>query len=621
VIVLRIPLGKRMFSMIIAAVLITVSMMAGCYNDKGTSSDIKTIAGYVENTQKVAPDMLKIIDWAENGETTTENGTGPAQTPTDYYAKIKEYTAVLEGHLKTVRNYESELAKLTSADKPTLAAAKQYFLWMDNAIESLRSMLTFSQGVLKAQEPLISAASGSFSDELSRLSGNQKAYQEWAKILSTVNCPSFMKHIYARYTKTIGIYDTIFENWQYGLSLGDPLRRYGAYYMFKHLSLVQNNYELMLTKDIQMQFDKVGERLNGTIAALGSELIKASKMSAKELRSYKYTYNQNKYAIDISYNAVNTIYPSLYNTMDSIINFTGISDNGNANILVHVEIPGFTQVYDQMYTLTPQITQFFVHPPLLTGKIDLSSAKDAHIKLTVTNVDASNSLITQKDIPVRIMSKYDFNYVDDNFAIGDETDFLAFLTPEAKAIVGLKRTSIDELSALTSGDLTAFTGYLANGNYSPYENTYFQSYALQKAMSDIGIRYNFSPFSASSNSQRVLYPEDVISTKSGVCIETSLVMASALQSAGMHCLLILPTGHAQVAVETYQDLSTGEGSGEYILIETTSLPLTESNKDSAVRYMTQDAWRDYIEKGEDGKGCIVVDCEYAKLLGITALAN
>ena len=67
---------------------------------------------------------------------------------------------------------------------------------------------------------------------------------------------------------------------------------------------------------------------------------------------------------------------------------------------------------------------------------------------------------------------------------------------------------------------------------------------------------------------RVLPPSEVLSSRSGICIETALLVASALQSANMNAMIIITPGHAQVALETW------EGSGEYYLLETTKLPFT-----------------------------------------------
>ena len=98
-------------------------------------------------------------------------------------------------------------------------------------------------------------------------------------------------------------------------------------------------------------------------------------------------------------------------------------------------------------------------------------------------------------------------------------------------------------------------GYQDSGLFGSHIelNTYYQALALQGAMSEMGVRYNNAWYSMSQSGdkmlQRVQLPDDTLSSKSGVCIETSLAIASALQSAGMNVFLVFPPGHAQVAVE------------------------------------------------------------------------
>ena len=132
------------------------------------------------------------------------------------------------------------------------------------------------------------------------------------------------------------------------------------------------------------------------------------------------------------------------------------------------------------------------------------------------------------------------------------------------------------------------------------------------------------PFSIDDAGQHILFPDQVIERKTGLCIETSLVIASALQSTGMHTFLILPPGHAQVAVETWY------GSGYYFLIETTSIPNTNSDFVDDANYFlnywegesdnypiaiyTDAYWSTYLED------CYVIDCSDGALLGMTPFA-
>ncbi len=335
-----------------------------------------------------------------------------------------------------------------------------------------------------------------------------------------------------------------------------------------------------------------------------------------------YSYLRAEEQIELDYKATDTIYPTLYGTMDSIINFTATCEGGEANVLVRVEIPGFTQPYEQLFTLSEQITQIYVRPPMLTGELSLDSQKEAQIVFTVTDQD-TGKYVLQETVPISIKSKYDFQLWDDEFGVCTYDNLLAWLTPESDGVLELQREAIDWLEYLTDSYMNAFAGYQNIGGFdddSLFLNTYYQALALQGAMGgEAGIRYNNTSFStAGTDIQRIKLPDDVMESQSGICIETSLLMASALQAAGMHAMIILPPGHAQVAVETW------ENSGEYLLIETTYLPLDVYNADYAVLYFSNDEWDAYIQDpygyGPE-YGCYVLDCNLATTFGIVSISN
>lgn len=324
---------------------------------------------------------------------------------------------------------------------------------------------------------------------------------------------------------------------------------------------------------------------------------------------------------EIEYTVQERIFPSLYRTLDSIVTLTGTNEVGQRNVLVHVEIPGFTQPFEQTVTLSRQITKIDIHPPLLTGELNLKTEKDAQVVISVKDMETGKVLL-QDSRNIRIMSKYDAVWWTDEMGDSNIDNILAWMTPDAPSVLELKRQAIDYLDYISDGAANSFIGYQDYGIWeNPIWNTWLQAVAIQGAMSDIAlIRYNNAAFSISSDAQqRVMLPDDVMKSRSGICIETSLLMASALQSAGMHVMLIFPPGHAQVAVETWP------GTGEYFLIETTTLPMPmhEEAWDQTVMYLSNDQWQGYIDgTAEYSYGeCYVLDCDLAKKLNILPMSN
>ncbi len=213
----------------------------------------------------------------------------------------------------------------------------------------------------------------------------------------------------------------------------------------------------------------------------------------------------------------------------------------------------------------------------------------------------------------------------------------ATLTLDARLTVSCVRGSEDPIAGWASSGyhrrepawtVSAGTTLTGNANMGPDYNTLpgyqlgypeddqaktvlIQATAIQGAISDMGVRYNMGPYSFGAQ-QRVLTPDAVVRSKSGICIETALLVASVLQSADMHPMVLILPGHAQVALETW------EGSGQYVLLETTLLPFTGADGQvmQYITTMSNDEWNAYL--ADDGT--YVIDCDLASTLGIRGLA-
>ena len=360
---------------------------------------------------------------------------------------------------------------------------------------------------------------------------------------------------------------------------------------------------------------KGGEALNTPSGSLADKVL-----SDADLPGISYSYAARENSVEVDFVTCETLYPNLYSTMDSVVNLTATSEGGDTEVLVRVEIPGFTQPYEQKVTLSSQITKIYAKPALLPGNIDLTSSKDAQISIAVSDVN-TGKVYARESRKVKLMSIYDFCLWSDEFGVYSDYDLLAWLTPESEGILTLRRTAISWLEYYTDGQLNSLPGYQLAlfGEDEYYLNVIWQVIGVQAAMSELGMRYNMGAFSMTEGAnQRVLLPDASLYAGSGVCIETALIMASAIQSANMHAMIILPPGHAQVAVEDWNQ------SGDYWLIETTMLPFDgESDWDSFVRYFDDEQWLAYLQDPwGDGSGpCFVVDCDMATPLGITGFSN
>lgn len=374
---------------------------------------------------------------------------------------------------------------------------------------------------------------------------------------------------------------------------------------------VSDTYNIKNTKEKNKK--KAGWRVTGIIVAIllivaitgGAVyfIINGKNGSATNIPDVKYSFMDETLKPTVSCNAVEAIYPALYNAMDYVIVFEGSCEQGDTDVLVEVEIPGFTEKYSQKFTLNRQLTQIYVKPSISASKEELSSQKNAQINFTVTDIE-TNKVISKDTKSVSIMSLYDFNL---NESL--RYNAWAWLTPENKSVKELKQKAVECLPELTDGALNSIISYQGSE-----DTMYYECLSMVVAASRMGIRYNDSGYSSSKSGdylQRVAFPEEVIASKSGICIETSLLIASALQSAGYNCMLVFTTGHCQVAVEV------GDCTGEYYIIETTCLPADGLNATDIVWYYTKDEWKKYLDNN-DG---ICIPCNLATNYGFTPIYN
>ena len=360
------------------------------------------------------------------------------------------------------------------------------------------------------------------------------------------------------------------------------------------------------------------------LAVLGLGIVMVSNSKSNSLPEISYSYLEEVPEIYIDYKMAEDIYPLMYNRLDSIMEFSACTSGGEKEIEISVEIPGFTQKYEKKFKINEQITQFYIHPALLPGDLNLDSGKEAQVNISVTDTK-TGEIIVKDTPPVYLKSMHDIptGLVLTGWGYNAYDNFLAAMTPEDNAIDVLIRKAADEMKIITTeiygeeNSSDSMKGYQSYG-YEGY-GTLYQVMALQLAMSDLGVKYIQSNYSASKTDvflQRMKLPSDVLESQSGLCVETSVYIASALQELDMNAFLIMPPGHCQVAVEAWPE------TGVYILLETTALPVDTTTIWNNVGILKEDKLENYITNYDgQGNGCYVLDCGMAQALGFTKTNN
>ncbi len=158
----------------------------------------------------------------------------------------------------------------------------------------------------------------------------------------------------------------------------------------------------------------------------------------------------------------------------------------------------------------------------------------------------------------------------------------AYVTPNASAVSTICRLAAEHLMALT-GD-PSLDGYQTQDP----NRVRAMVAAIYKALRELGIVYSNPPADFEVHGQRVRLAQQVVEQKMATCLDTALLMASCLESCGLHPVLVLVTGHAMVGAWLVNDHCTNmasddmayltkrcvEGVDEMVLVESTMVTVT-----------------------------------------------
>ena len=587
-------------------------------DDTSTSTDeaLTELTGYVSELRTLTNDTYNEVNSILDEDDSDECWT--------------RCTDLLSDYLDECESMQKKADKIDDLDKKVRDAAKQYFSMCYTSSDTMREMYSFVNDYSVFYNDQIAERPNP--EDYSSDSKFISDYEEWIlsvddSIKTIDSVPPCLETEWSKYESSVSLDVAMFQNYKAALRNEDILRIFSACCLEERHKVIDGNLYDKIFDVLDEEGEHSGKQRSAALK-LAKEIGKYSDLSAEERADYKFeNTSQNEILCEIE--AVDTIYPSLYNTYDAFAIVKVGTLSGTRDVVIEAEIEGFTQKYRDSVKIDPYYKTVYIKPPALSGDIDLSSAKPAQLTVSIYENDGS-ALIQAKTFSVTIKSRNDFEWYSDEYGYATQDNILCFLTPESSEITKLKRLAIDEISAMTSGKLEALAGYQSTG-WNNYTTTYLQVAGLMRAMYETGVRYNMDPFSISGSSQRILLPNEVLAQKSGLCIETSLVMASALQSANMHAFLVFPPGHAQVAVEIWD---SGEGAGEYFLIETTALSSSSNNRDifidganalikgkkneckGTITYMSSSEWEDYLSEVT-----YIIDCDNSVALGLTPFSN
>lgn len=245
-------------------------------------------------------------------------------------------------------------------------------------------------------------------------------------------------------------------------------------------------------------------------------------------------------------------YPSYLATHTTLFDVE-YSSSAPLTLLVSVSIQGFSLVETHTVSATAhtQTTSFI--PPLLNNQVLHKWTAESNALVHVHVTDTSGREYYLNDSPVLLHSRWLMQWVASN-----RLRIAAWVTPTDPAIARLVSSAANHLAIQPSPAPGAMIGYTKASPRAVRDQVDAIFDALRL---DYQIRYTQEsvPYSGPGDTtmatQRVKLPAEVLQQQSGMCVELTLLLASAVESIGLHAEIVIIPGHAFLGVATKPDNS------------------------------------------------------------------
>ncbi len=262
----------------------------------------------------------------------------------------------------------------------------------------------------------------------------------------------------------------------------------------------------------------------------------------------------------------------------------------SATIMVETGIEGYSTTASSTVVVLPgEKVTLRQNPRLHTQSVqELNSRRPGNFFIRAIQLkDGEDEVLLNDTVEVTIFSRRDFIWVS-GFPPEDEYKlYAAWVTPNDPKVEELLRLAAD----YTASDIVT-SGY--GGVLNDEEGTVWDRLqSIWKAQEKYDLIYVSTTVTFSEGyNQRIRTPYDVLDQKSGNCIETTLLYASAAEALGLESAIILIPGHAYIAVRKDQT------NADYYFIETTLIGRATFDEAVASGLKNWEETKPHLDAGE-----------------------
>ena len=256
----------------------------------------------------------------------------------------------------------------------------------------------------------------------------------------------------------------------------------------------------------------------------------------------------------IAWSPPTTIYTGLYPNEPSLVVLRYRSPQPQT-LHITLSVPTLTQEQTVAVQAAPAFQQRAFKPVLLPGDILAEpDQRAAELRLVVRG---DNGVRCDTTAPVILKSRRWMRWSDP--ATGDNTPYLAgWVTPQAPSVTAFVARAAQWLAdypANYSG-LATLSGYAGDASATDVRNQVNVLFDTLQRVYHVRYAEDNIPFTRDAE-QRIQLPQDVLSAsqRAAMCVETTAILASAVEHLGMRPYFVLIPGHVFLGVALGKDPS------------------------------------------------------------------
>ncbi len=242
-------------------------------------------------------------------------------------------------------------------------------------------------------------------------------------------------------------------------------------------------------------------------------------------------------------------YPS-YVATHYILFVIEYSSSNPITLLINVDIPGFSQVQTRTVNASPTQHSVSFTPPLL-GHILRNFTAEDNTSLHVWVTDTQGHSYYINDTQLLLHSRWLMQWVAANRLM-----IAAWVTPHDPAITDLVTKATRYLPTEPAPAPRGMIGYdeASRKQVADQVDAIFDALRVDYRIQYVQASVPYGgPTASAVDTQDIKLPSEVLQQRTGMCVELTVLLASAVESIGLHAEIVIIPGHAFLGVAVTPD--------------------------------------------------------------------